>query len=267
MLDEMADRRPRGLFLLVTLAFLLVACGSDGDGDDGDADASSRLEGREFLATSVEGRTLVSGTQIRVSFDDDQIGASAGCNSLGAPYEVVDGRLVVKGSGMATTDMGCDPQRHAQDAWLATLLQSKPRLDLDADSLTVTAADAVLHLLDRAVADPDRPLVGTRWRVDTVLRDGSASSALDAPPVTLELTDDGALVATSPQCTSARVDVEIDEARGALTFGDVVVDAIGCPPPWEETLEVLRRGEARYSIEAARLTITAGDIGVAAVSD
>ena len=52
-----------------------------------------------------------------------------------------------------------------------------------------------------------------------------------------------------------------------MRFGEFVIDTIGCPPPWDATVELLRAGEAHYSITAARLTLTAGDVGVAAVAD
>ncbi|MEO8694191.1 MAG: hypothetical protein ABI658_11780, partial [Acidimicrobiales bacterium] len=59
----------------------------------------------------------------------------------------------------------------------------------------------------------------------------------------------------------------IDTERGTLRFSEFAIDTIGCPPPWEATVAVLRSREARYSITAARLTITAGKIGIAAVAD
>jgi heat shock protein HslJ len=239
---------------------LFVACG-----DDTRADADERLDGREFLSQSVDGHSLVPGTRIRLSFEGGQIGARAGCNLLGAPYAVTGGRLVVQGDGMTTTDMGCDPARHAQDEWLAEFLRDAPRLDLDGDSLTLTTTDATLHLIDRVIADPDRPLLRTQWRVDTVI-DGDAASSVPAEhPVTLEF-DNGKLTAASAGCTSAQLDIDVDSDRGTLRFGDFVIDTVGCPPPWEQTVTVLRSRQARYSITAARLTITSGKIGIAAVA-
>ena len=240
---------------------MFAACGRDSDDDD--ADDSGELDGRVFLSQSVVGHTLVPGTDIRLSFDRGQIGAQAGCNSLGAPYRVVDGRLVVSG-GIMMTDMGCDPPRHAQDEWLGHFLQSTPRVDMDGDTLTLASAGAYLTMLDRTVADPDRPLVGTRWRVDTVIQGDAASSVPEGSRVTLEFHDDGTLTATSAGCTSARLEIGVN--GDTLRFGEFVIDAIGCPPPWQATVDVLRAGDARYSITAARLTIAAGALGVAAVA-
>jgi heat shock protein HslJ len=244
--------------MLSVIALAVVACGNGGAG------GTAELDGREFLSQSVDGHTLVAGTQVRLSFERREMRAVAGCNMLGAPYDVDDGRLVVRGDGMSMTDMGCDPPRHAQDEWLARFLQASPSIELVGDELTLSTADATLHLLDRVVADPDRPLVATRWRVDTLIDGDSASSVPPEHPVTLVFNDDGTLAAESEGCTSARLDVDVDTARHTLRFGDFAVDAIGCPSPWEATLSILRKDEARYSITASRLTITAGSIGIAA---
>ena len=141
------------------LSILMTACGAGSEDRHNDG---GQLDGREFLSRSVAGRLLVSGTQIRLTFDRGRIGASAGCNALGGPYELVDGRLIIRG-GMTMTEIGCDTPRHAQDEWLADLLQSEPQINLAENTLTVKAAEVMLRLLDRVVADPDRPLVGTRW--------------------------------------------------------------------------------------------------------
>jgi heat shock protein HslJ len=249
---------------VLVAALLLPACG-DGSSDPSASDRP--LDGRTFLSESVEGHALVPDTSLRLSFDDGQLSAQAGCNSLSGAYDVVDDRLTVPGDGMITTDMGCDPERHAQDEWLAALLQDRPRVDLQGSSLTLTTADATLHLVDRTVADPDRPLVGTRWTVDTVLQGDAASSVPDDHPVTLALLDDGALTAASDGCTSVRVEVSIDSEEGVLHIGEVIVDAIGCPTPWDEAVQLLRAGRIEFDIEATRLTLTADDMGLSAVAE
>lgn len=52
-----------------------------------------------------------------------------------------------------------------------------------------------------------------------------------------------------------------------MRFDEFTVDTIGCPPPWDTIIEVLRRGEVRYAITADRLTLTAEGVGIAALGD
>lgn len=249
---------------VLAAVILLAACGDDDPGSSGAAD---RLDGRTFLSESVDGRTLVPDTRLRLSFDDGRLSAHAGCNSLSAPYDLVDDRLVVPGDEISTTDMGCDPPRHAQDEWLAALLQDRPRVDLRDSSLTLTSADAAVQLLDRVVADPDRPLLGTVWRVDTVLEGDAASSVPDDRPVTLEVDGGGTLTAASEGCTAVQVEVNVDADEGVLELGDATVDLIGCPAPWNAVVQLLGAGHLDYSIEASRLTLTSGDAGIAAIAE
>lgn len=242
-------------------ALVLVACGSSGSdvqagGGPGD------LDDRTFLSRSVEGHELLAGTQVRLTFSEGRLGAQAGCNHLSAPYRLDGGALDVSGEGMAMTDMGCDPARHAQDEWLAEFLGSSPRADLDGDELVLTSPTATVRLLDREVADPDRALVGTLWQVDTVLTGDAASSVPDAATVTFQLPEPGVFRIAAEGCTSATGSASVDGSM--ITFGDFNLDAIGCPPPWAEVVEVLRSGEVGYSVEADRLTLEAGSLGFSA---
>ena len=69
----------------------LAACGSD-SGSDGTrsgegttttaAGGGSGLAGTTFVSTSVDGYEPVEGTQIRLTFDDERMGANAGCNTM-----------------------------------------------------------------------------------------------------------------------------------------------------------------------------------------
>lgn len=266
----MESSSPPGRHVLAPLAVLLLVLAACGDGNGNGAPGGSRsgpsdLDGRAFVSRSVTGHDLVAGTEIRLSFAGGQVSARAGCNSLGAPYDLRGGRLVVEGDGMSTTDIGCDAARHAQDEWLAAFLLASPTVELAGDELSLASGTTTIQLGDREVVDPDRPLVGTAWRVDTVITGDAASSVPEGSVVVLELVDGTSFRATARGCTSAGGPVVVGD--GALTFGDFAVDAIGCPPPWEATLEVLRAGEVSYRIDAARLTLDAGPVGISATAE
>lgn len=248
----------------IAALLLLGACGPSEVGDVAPraTGAGDTVDGRVFLSRSVTGRELVEGTEIRLTFRDGQLGATAGCNSLGSPYAIRDDTLVVTGEGMSMTEIGCDPDRHDQDTWLAAFLSGEPRIELEGDELTLSRGSTTIVLVDREVADPDRELIGTTWEVDTVVSGETASSA--APGVTLTFPDRETFTAGSEGCTSVEGSMRLGE--GTITFGDFAVRDIGCPHPWAETLEVIGSGETSYTIEASRLTIEAGDAGIGAVA-
>ena len=140
--------------------------------------APAGLDGRTFLSTAVTdgggARDLVPGTRIRLSFDDGRIGVQAGCNTMGASYRLDGGRLRI--TDAATTEMGCDPARQAQDDWVFAFLGAGPTVALAGDELTLTAGSTAIRFLDREVAEPDLPLVGTTWTVVSLIGGDAVSS-------------------------------------------------------------------------------------------
>jgi len=163
-------------FLVPALAvgLLLGACGSDG----GDVPA---LWGRTFVATAVtDGGVpvgLFTGTALKLRFDRGAVRADAGCNSVGGDASVDGGRLRV--TDVETTTMGCDPERHSRDAWVAELLQAGPELSLGGDELVLRSGRIEVRLVDEKVLVPDRALRGTRWTVETVI-DGDVARSVPA---------------------------------------------------------------------------------------
>jgi heat shock protein HslJ len=129
--------------------------------------------------------TLVPGTQISLGFPEKgKITAQAGCNSLFGDVTFEQTKLAV--SGMGGTDMGCDKARHDQDQWLSTFLTEAPAWALTGDELVLTGKDAEIRLIDRHVANPDKPLLNTRWVVESML-DGETASSVPAEMKPAEL--------------------------------------------------------------------------------
>lgn len=242
----------------------LAGCASGGPGGDGPGapGGSPSVDGRTFLSVEVTGATLVPGTRISLRFADGQVQATAGCNHLSAPYAWDGTTLVV--TGMAGTEMGCDPARHAQDEWLAELLTSRPALTVEGDSLTVSGKDVTVRLLDREVADPDRPLVGSRWVVDSII-DGETVSSVPGDEEAyfiFESTDSGGhQVSGNSGCNQFHGDVTVGEE--AITFGRVGSTKMACSGAagaLEQAVSTLFDGRpVAYTIEAQRLTLTNPD--------
>ncbi len=98
-----------------------------------------------YVSTEVTGHDLVSGTKITLDFPNPaELTADAGCNALGGSFTIEGGDLVV--SGMRSTLKGCSADLQAQDEWLSQFLQSKPKIALSGDTLTLTGTDAKITL-------------------------------------------------------------------------------------------------------------------------
>ena len=223
------------------------------------------LEGREFLSIAVtEGgadRPLVAGTRIRLSFRDGQLGASAGCNLMGGAYRLEGGRLVVNAAAM--TEMGCDEPRHAQDDWLFGFLGARPTVGLAGNELILQVGDTVIRLLDREVAEPDLPLVGPTWTVDSILSGDVVSSVPPGVVATIRFGPDGRFELETG-CNQGGGQIAGDGST--LRFLDLVLTRRACDGPAGDmeaaVLAVLGRDPVTYQIEAQALTLSAGDRGL-----
>ena len=260
--------RDRRLGAVQTLALLLAATVALAACDTGVG--PPQLPGRTFLSTA---RTqagadfpLLAGTQIRLTFGaDGQLGASAGCNSIGGSYRVTAGRLTFEGGGM--TEMGCDPPRHEQDDWLATFLSSGPTVRLSGSDLVLTAGDVAVVLVDVEVAAPDLALRGPVWTVDGIVAGQGVSSVPLGASATIQFDADRVSVNTG--CNSAGGTLVVEP--NTLTVTELAITRRGCEGAALEleraVLAALPPGEAvSYSIDGPRLTLAAGDRGLILVA-
>lgn len=241
---------------LILPLLTVAACGDRAGGDAGDEGAWPA--DRTFLSTSVteqdRERPLVPGTRIELRFAaDGTLQAQAGCNHLGGPGRIDGDRLVV--AEMSTTDMGCDPPRMAQDSWLGDFLGARPAWRLAGDELVLRGGGTEIRLSDRRVVDPDRPLTGTRWQLDTLVT-GQAASSLPAG-TEAELRFDGNGFRASTGCSTL---------TGAATVqgGKILVTSVHRAAPSctgeraavETAILGVLRGEVGYRIEGPYLTLT-----------
>lgn len=142
------SRRGAGLALALALATTLVSgCSDNGSGGGGEDGESLDLDGRTFVAEEAQGRLLVSGTSVTVSFEDDRVSAQAGCNTMNGAATWADGTLTVPGP-MAMTKMACEKGLAAQDEWLSAFLTSNPSISLDGETLTIGNAQRGLTLTE-----------------------------------------------------------------------------------------------------------------------
>jgi heat shock protein HslJ len=237
--------------LLAGLVFLAAfGCGDPaGQARAGGSVDKDQLWGRTFLSTSVS-RPLVERTRIRLVFGDDhRVGANAGCNQMSGEGEVAHDRLVV--SDLATTEMGCDPDRHSQDEWVADFLTSRPRYRLDGPVLTLANDSTELTLEDRETADPDRPLRGTRWVVDGIVEGGAVSSVPAGAEAHLTLDDDQDSFGGNTGCN--QMGGTARPSSDTVTFSDVITTKMACQDDrmrLERAVLAVLDGEVDWEIEA-----------------
>jgi heat shock protein HslJ len=227
--------------------------------------AGVALADREFLSVGVTdggaAHPLVAGTRIRITFRATDLGASAGCNSIGGTYRIEDGRLVFEGGAM--TEMGCDPARDAQDDWLATLLGSKPTVRLTGNDLALESGSIVVRLLDRKVVEPDVNIVGPTWTVVSIISGDAVSSIPEGATATLLFKADGSLTIFSgcnqggATWKAAGTGIEVSEivlTKKACAGGAAALES--------SVIEVLRAGSIAAKIDASMLTLQAGARGL-----
>lgn len=271
--------RPRAALAVVVLAVALSAvgagCGSGEGGSAGDASTTTEppttappgglttevLDGHAYVSRQVTGHDLVAGTAIRLSFDGSTMGAGAGCNSLSGRYAVSGGTLRWAGD-VAMTEMGCDPDREAQDRWLVELLTSGAQAVLEGDNLVLRAGDVTVALVDEQAANPDRPLVGTAWSLDTLI-DGETASSVpsEVSTPTLAFTDDGR-VAVFTGCNRGTATVTVAADGTGATFGPLALTRMSCgdsASSVEAAVAAVLDGEVGLAIDGASLTITKGE--------
>jgi heat shock protein HslJ len=241
------------LILVACVAAVVAAC-SDG----GASPSPTSLDGRTFLSTKVVGHDLVPSSTVRLTFQGDQLGISAGCNHMGGAYSIADGTLTT--GQMAMTDMACDEPLMAQDTWVAAFVGGAA-VDLAGDTLTLRHADVTMTLTDREVADPDRPLEGTRWVVDGIVT-GDAVSSVPAG-VTAALTISNGRMQVEAGCNSGGAPITSTDTT--MTIGPLVLTKRACEPAAgavEQAVTAVLAGEIGYEIEADVLTLTTDGAGL-----
>lgn len=224
----------------------------------GPADPAA-LNNRTFLSTKVTvggvDKRLVDGTRILLSFTDGQMGFSAGCNHFGGTYTIENGALV--GGNWAMTEMACDQPREEQDRWVSEVFGAKPVVSLDKDTLTITAGDTVITLLDKEVADPDQPLTGRTWTLESILVGLDAVSSVPAGvTVTIEFKADGTF-AGEFGCNRGGGRYELGD--GQIRFIDIVATKMACDAQKGEieatVFSMMNEGALTYEIDANVLSI------------
>ena len=229
------------------------------------AAAAPALNDREFLSVGVtEGgapKALVAGTRITLRFSEADVGANAGCNSLGGTYRIELGKLVYEAG--AQTAMGCDPPLEAQNAWLIEFLASNPTITLVGNDLRLDNGAISIHLLDREVANPDLNIVGPTWTVESIIAGDAVSSVPNGAAATIVFKADGSFELDSG-CNRGGGTWKLD--GGGIAFSGLMLTKMACAGVGAQlegaVVAVIAEGSVLASIEADVLTLSRDGSGL-----
>lgn len=238
-------------FAVAVLAF--VGCSDDAAADDAD------LTGRTFVSVQVEGDQIPGAGPLTVSFDGNRISTFAGCNRGSGTVDLSGGRVTT--SQLAMTMMACPPPAGDSDAWVSKFFDAKPTWSLSGDDLTLRTEATTVTLRDKKVADPDRPLTGTTWRVTSLVSTQaiSTSVALEQSKPTLTIADDGA-VSGSTGCNQFTGHATVSGSN--IEFGPLATTRKACVPDVDEVEQAVLRvlkGTVQTSIDADQLKLSGAD--------
>lgn len=262
-------RAPLVALALLSAAATSVACGAADGADAPSASAAvsptppspgDALWGRTFVSTSVTGTAIPGGGPLEVAFPErDGIAMSAGCNRGIGSVEVAGG--VVTTGPIATTMMACEGDAVGADQWMTDLFAARPDWMLADDVLTLATPGITVVLADKKTTDPDRPVVGTTWVVDTLIGPDaiSTSTALETSAPTLTIGHDGQATG-STGCNRFTGPARIGDST--VTIGPLATTRMACSPDVAEVEQAVLHvldGEATYRVEGARMTLTKPD--------
>ncbi len=207
--------------LVLLAAFLLSGCSSILP-VSGALDGEWRLVSGSWQGSPVDVR---DDAPVTLTVDGATAGGRSACNAYFADLERTGSGA--RFTGIGGTEMGCDqPVMALETAYLAALGEVT-RWRRGGERLTLSGTDVELTYAE--VSPPtDAALVGTRWQLETVERDGTASNGTDFDHVSMTFAADGT-VAGGAGCTTWDGRWRADGPRILVT--DISLTARRCASP------------------------------------
>jgi len=120
----------RTTFLATLCTLALTACAAPSEG-------SSHLSNSTWQFTAIDDAEPVS-EKAQLSFEEDSIGANVGCNGMGGPWRIENGRLIA--GPLVQTQMYCEGPVWEQEKAIGALLAGAPKLTVEGDSLVLESS-------------------------------------------------------------------------------------------------------------------------------
>lgn len=243
------------LVLVAVMAVVATAClGSD---------FADSVEGSwQLTEGTVNGEVvpIIDSHPITLTFDGEQVGGTASCNSYGGTFQL-DGSTI-SFSNLAMTEMACMPEETmiAEQVYASGLTMVEA-LSLD-QTLVLSGPDVELTF-DRLEPVPDAELTNAIWVLDGLIVGDSVTSPVADSRATVEFFTDGSMLGDTG-CRPFSGKYKINGAEVVLT--ELAADGDECEPgvaDQDSRVISALEGSFRVEIENDRLTTwTHGDEGL-----
>ncbi|GAA2790303.1 hypothetical protein GCM10019017_39680 [Streptomyces showdoensis] len=246
---------------LVPLLFL-AACGTQQGAGPGAGSVGPGLPvaGTHWKigAVTVDGARSAAPTGARVEITEDgRARGNSGCNTFGAAVTVAGDTLTV--SPAEVTEIGCPGDLARFETALLKAFSGRLTGELKGKALTLTSPDGRRGV--ELTAEPDAPLVGTTWTVDSLLSGTTAASLPAGSEGKAKVTfgKDGRLTG-SLGCNRVTAPAEI--SAETITLGAIATTRMICTGPemdLETRLYESLDGPLGYRVDHRTLTVTDAD--------
>lgn len=254
------------LCVVLALAVITAACSSSGQSSGGTGSstpdstaptgtgvATDAFKDATYTVLDVEGRQLVPGTQLVLTFAKDELQVTAGCGSIGGRVSVDGDKLSFAGDPQVTT-ASCDASRTAQDQWLAEWFGSGVTMMSVFEQPFLRGGDVTMALVKRE--GPSLSLTGTIWTLGMISEGRTAAGVPSEGAPTLQIVDGQATIFTG--CNRGTAAATIDAGANTLTVGPLALTEVACPPEatvMEATVTAFFEGTAYYAFSGPQLVL------------
>lgn len=247
---------------LLSLTFVLNACGSDSDPSESSGQEQmtgdlvpATLEdlNGDFISVSIDGTELPENSRLRMTFEGQRVGLRIACNAIGGDFRLEGGRIKVRKLG--TTLMACPGEAGEADEWIEAFMVAGPEAGVDGDRLVLTGRDVTLTLRPEDQARPS--LIDNEWTLNSIVTGQAASSVpASVKPPTITFTGESAALFTG--CNRGPVQVRVSDG-GFIHFGEFRAEGRRCGPAADQVesqvLDVLR-GKVAWGWEQWNLALS-----------